>query len=80
MTELIVQFLAGLLRLVDYLVVLMTSVAVATPEAYRPGYGLDPRGLVNVLTRPVRAAARHARRLGIILLVAAIYVAAAWRS
>jgi hypothetical protein len=58
----------------------MSSVAVAAPQTLQPGYGLSPRVLVNVLTRPVRAAARHPRRLGVILLVAAICVAAAWRS
>ena len=77
LSELVVQILGGLLRLLELLVVLMSNVAVAAPQALQPGYGLS---LADVLTRPVRAAVRHPWRLGVVLIVAAICVAAAWRS
>ena len=80
MIELVVQILGGLLRLLAHLAVLMSSVAVVAPQALQPIYGWSPRALVDVVTRPVRAAARHPWRLGMVLVLAGICVAAAWRS
>ena len=80
MLELLVWIVGGLLRVLAHLAMLLSSVAVASPQAFQAGYGLSPRGLADVLTWPVHAAARHPRRLGIVLVVAAICIVAAWRS
>ena len=80
MLEVVTWILGGLIRLLAHLAMLLSSVAVASPQAFQAGYGLSPRGLADVLTWPVHAAARHPRRLGIVLVVATMCIAAAWRS
>jgi hypothetical protein len=75
--ELAIQILGGLLRV---LVDVAGSVAVGAPQAFQPGYTWSPRALFDVVTWPVRAAARHPWRLVIVLVVAWICIAAAWRS
>ena len=85
MLEVVTWILGGLIRLLAHLAMLLSSVAVASPQAFQAGYGLSPRGLADVLGWPVRAAAQHPGRLGIVLVVAAICVtaisvAAAWCS
>ena len=76
MIELVIQILGGLLRL---LVDVAGSVAVGAPQAFQPGYTWSPRALVDDVTWPIRAATRHPWRLAIVLVVAGICVAAAWR-
>ena len=64
-SELIVPVIAGLLRVLGQLVLVLASAFVAAPQVTT--YVPSPRELYDFFAWPFRAAARHPRRLALLI-------------